>query len=137
MDALAAMALFDKFDVEVYWIGTPPSRDDTGAQEELNSIYRRIARRSPSAHYVDAGASVLDDGVYTDYLPCLLAEPCTDTDPSTGEPAAKIRAPDGAHFCPNGAPAFGGVAQACPVWSSGAWRFGNTIANEIVTVYGL
>lgn len=136
-DALAAMATFDKFGVEVYWIGAPPTRDDTGAQAELNEVYRRIARRSPSAHYLDAGASVTDDGSYTDYLPCLLAEPCTDTDPSTGEPAAKIRAPDGAHFCPNSAPAFGGVTQPCEVFSSGAWRFGSTMANEIVNIYGL
>jgi hypothetical protein len=43
-----------------------------------------------------------------------------------------VRAPDGAHFCPGAPAAVRGVTVACPVWSSGAWRFGNSMAAAVV-----
>jgi hypothetical protein len=136
-DTAAAMDVFNRFDVTVYWIGAPRTREDTGGQAALNAIYEQAAERLPSAQYVNAGDAVLDHGKYTDYLPCSAGEPCTGTDPSTGQPANRVRAPDGGHFCPNGAPAFSGVTGPCTVWSSGAWRFGKAMAAPLVEAYGL
>jgi len=42
-----------------------------------------------------------------------------------------VRAPDGAHFCPTGHPAVGGVTGDCSVWSGGAWRFATAMADPI------
>ena len=67
--------------------------------------------------YVDAGRFVeTPDGQYTDRLPC--SEFDTDCAPD----GTTVVRGDGVHFCP-----IVDVAP-CPVWSSGAFRFGSGIA---------
>jgi hypothetical protein len=67
--------------------------------------------------YVDAGRFVeTPDGRYTDRLPC------TELDTDCAPDGTTVVRGDGVHFCP--------VVDAvpCPVWSSGAVRFGLGIA---------
>jgi len=70
-----------------------------------------------SSSGVDAGAAVESaDGSYTDRLPCTALDMDCAADGTT------VVRGDGVHFCP-----VVGVSP-CPVWSSGAARFGMTIA---------
>jgi len=134
-DANAAMEIFTRYGVTVYWVEAPINR--TSSARPLAPVYRTLPWAWANAHYVNGGAAVLDHGDYVEYLPCLAAEPCTDTDPATGQPAAKVRAPDGAHFCPVAPEARNGVTGVCPVWSSGAWRFGTAMATPVIEDYAL
>jgi len=120
----------------VYFIGAPISRraDELGDStvERLDAIIREVVANHPSARFVDAGAAVTDHGRWRATLPCLPEEPCA----SAGHPPRQsvdevVRAPDGAHFCPVARPAVGGVIGGCPVWSSGAYRFGTAMADRI------
>ena len=65
-------------------------------------------------------------------MPCLPTEPCTGGYDATGTPVNVVRAPDGGHFCAGAPAAVHGVTAACPVWSSGAWRFGNAMAAPVI-----
>jgi hypothetical protein len=129
-DANKAMRIFDRYDVTVYWVSTPPSCP--GQVMSMDIVWRRVVRKWESAKLIDASQVVTKKGQCTEFLPCLKGEPCTATDPSTGEPAAIVRAPDGTHFCPGGPAAVQGVTGACSVWASGAWRFARAIAAPIV-----
>jgi hypothetical protein len=83
----------------------------------LNAAYRDLAERLPMVAFVDAGAAVeAADGSYTDRLPC------TELDIDCAVDGTTVVRGDGVHFCP-----VVGVAP-CPVWSSGAVRYGTTIA---------
>jgi hypothetical protein len=140
-DAASVMELYQPLGIPVYWIGTPVPRDPTPAptvdRARLRTMYSELPDRYPGAHYVDAAQSVLREGAYTEALPCLFFEPCESfADPVTGEPANRVRSPDGIHFCPvalTGDAAGGG----CPVWSSGAWRFGQAMAEPVVRDFDL
>jgi len=55
----------------------------------------------------------------------------TGVNPASGRPASQVRSPDGVHLCP-----VGNVFD-CPVWSSGAWRFGRAMAAPVVRDYKL
>ena len=72
--------------------------------------------------FVDAGAALLADGDYTDTLPCLPGEG-VGRGCDNGQIA--VRAPDGAHFCPDQ-----GRAQ-CDVYSSGGRRFAEAIDDAV------
>lgn len=135
LDAHAAMAIFARYDVTVYWVEAPVTK--SSSTRPLAPVYMTMPWTWPNAQYVNAGAAVLADGAYTDYLPCLPVDPCTETDPATGQLAAKVRAPDGGHFCPTAPEARRGVTGDCPVWSSGAWRFGTAMAAAVIVDYGL
>jgi hypothetical protein len=118
----------------VYWMGAPPDRlpalSVTAAR--INGVYALLPGRDQSARFSDAGAAVLDHGAYADYLPCLPSEPCTGPY-RNGVRTNQVRAPDGVHFCP--APPAG--RAPCPVWSSGAFRFGTAMAQPIISAYSL
>jgi hypothetical protein len=43
-----------------------------------------------------------------------------------------VRAADGTHFCPAPVTVVRGVTGACPVWSSGAFRFGTAMAEPLI-----
>jgi hypothetical protein len=75
---------------------------------------------------------VLDHGQYTDSLPCLPNEPCTGP-VIHGVRTNRVRAPDGVHFCP--VTVLG--RAPCPVWSSGAFRFGAAMAAPVIADFGL
>ena len=64
-------------------------------------MYAAVAAEHPAvAHFVDAGAAVLDHGRWTDRLPCLPVEPCEGGTDAAGRHVNVVRSPDGTHFCP-------------------------------------
>jgi|SRR5579884_377284 len=134
-DAEQAMRIFSAHGVTVYWSSAPAFRDGSPTPGELSDVWRVIAGTWTDARFEDAGQAVLDHGRYTDYLPCLPHEPCTYTNPATGQPAARVRAPDGIHFCPTGAGAVRGLTAYCRVWSSGAWRYGAALLAPVARDY--
>jgi hypothetical protein len=135
-DAAAVLRIFTPRHAIVLFAGAPISRSAERSGDPttaiLHAIYATLARTSPYGRYIDAGASVLSSGRWTETLPCLPAEPCTGGRDATGTPVNVVRAPDGGHFCPGAPAAVRGVTAACPVWASGAWRFGNAMAAPAV-----
>lgn len=136
-DAESAMDVFAPTGARVYLVSAPAPRssDEHGAYQggRLDSLYRSLAASSPEhAEFVDAGAAVLDGGRWTPTLPCLPAEPCDGAPDEPGRPVNVVRAPDGIHFCPVGQDADRGVTADCPVWSSGAFRFGSAMAGPVL-----
>jgi hypothetical protein len=126
-DAERAMHILE--DTTVYWVGAPPDRDpaNSAVAEAVRAIYAGLPPRYHNARFVDAGQAVTSRGRYVDILPCLSFEPC----PRNGY--AQVRSPDGIHFCPVEARGNG----VCPVWSSGAYRFGVAMAAPVVHDLGL
>jgi hypothetical protein len=131
VDAQEVARIFAADRTEVYFVGAPRGRAAEARNEPdidwFNSMYQAIAAAVPNAAYIDAGATVLSNGRWTETLPCLPSEPCTG-------PAGSnvVRAPDGAHFCPGAAEAVRGVTMVCNVWSSGAYRYGSAIAEGVL-----
>ncbi|MGH9032664.1 MAG: hypothetical protein ACRDZV_11105 [Acidimicrobiia bacterium] len=129
-DAAAATDLFTARGVPVYLIGGPVLPGwDPDPTARLHHAYAAVAGRAgPLASFTDAGRAVLDaQGRYTDTLPCLPVE-----GPPQGCAGGRItvRSPDRVHFCPV-------VGHPCPVWSSGAWRFGAAMAAPVRRDLGL
>jgi hypothetical protein len=117
----------------VVWAGSPVARfsDQPAA---LNERYRALAEaaaaRGEPVRYAPADRAVLaPDGTYTDTLPCL---PFEGPDRGCVDGRIAVRAPDGVHFCPAG----GGGSVPCPVWSSGAFRFGTAMADAAQELLG-
>jgi acetyl esterase/lipase len=136
-DALEALQTFSTTGTRVIFVGTPVSRrvaeqraPETG---RLNALYASVAALG-GADYVDAGATVLDHGRWTARLACLVTEPCTGGTDASGTRVNEVRAPDGMHFCPSAPDAVDGVTGECPVWSSGAFRFGTAMARGVLAV---
>lgn len=104
----------------VVLVGQParaPSFDADVEVAGINEILRQHAAEHPYVSFVDAGAAVeTPDGRYTERLPC------TPTDSDCAPDGTTVVRGDGVHFCP----AAG--QSPCPVWSSGAFRFGAAIA---------
>jgi hypothetical protein len=134
-DANAAMKVFSRHDVSVYWVNPPASC--AFPVRPLTSVFIRTASIWDNADYIDTNGAVNADGGCTKFLPCLEGEPCTATDPSTGQRAAVVRAPDGLHFCPDGTDAVKGVTGPCDTWSSGAYRYATAVAVPIIQQYEL
>ena len=135
-DALAVLSIFGATGTRVYFAGAPKTRHAEEIRDPdagwLNTVYAGLARRGTDARYIDAGATVLRRGHWTETLPCLRDEPCTGgTDPS-GRAVNIVRAPDGGHFCPGAPDANRGVTGECPVWSSGAHRYGVAMATAVI-----
>ncbi len=105
----------------VVLVGQPlrhPSFDAELEVEGINAAYREYAASMSHVSYVDAGRFVeTPDGRYTDRLPC------TEFDIDCAPDGTTVVRGDGVHFCP-----VVGVSP-CPVWSSGAVRFGFGIAS--------
>lgn len=133
-DAEAAIGAFAGTNTQVILAGAPRAPDALGSFKGslVNAIYERLARTHDGVRYADAGASVLRNGGWTETLPCLPAEPCTGGTDEDGIPINVVRAPDGAHFCPVAPSAVRGVTDDCPVWSSGAFRYGMALAHPVI-----
>ena len=111
----------------VVLVGQPPrgpaaSNGTVGDLEVagINAIYTELAN-TEGVSFVDAGAALeAPDGTFAADLPCR-------PDENECGPAGlnAIRSDDGVHLCPVIGPA------PCPVYSSGAFRFADAIANAI------
>ena len=135
-DAEAVIATFAPTGAQVVFAGAPISRSAEESGDfnggRLNALYERMGRTHDGVRYFDAGAAVLESGHWTATLPCLPAEPCTGGFDAAGQGVNVVRAPDGGHFCPASAGAVRGVTGACPVWSSGAFRYGSALAHPVI-----
>ena len=133
--ATEALRIFAPSGTHVYFVGTPINRHAAETHDPnaglLNHLYASLSTLGLST-YVDAGAAVLDHGHWTQTLPCLSDEPCEGPTDTNGTPTNVVRAPDGGHFCPGAPDAVRGVTNGCPVWSSGAFRFGNAMAAPVL-----
>jgi hypothetical protein len=119
-DTEQAIGIFAAARTHVFLVGTPINQSSVAGWDRLDTIYRQLAQADPLAvTYVDAGAAVESpSGGFTWRLPCLSIEP------SCGPNGTNVvRAPDGAHFCPDGVPATAGVTGPCDEYSPGAFRF--------------
>jgi hypothetical protein len=135
-DAEAVIATFVPTGAQVVFAGAPISRSAEESGDfnggKLNAVYEQLARVHDGVRYTDAGATVLDEGHWTATLPCLPFEPCTGGLDASGRAVNVVRAPDGGHFCPTSEGAVHGVTGTCPVWSSGAFRYGTALAGPVI-----
>jgi hypothetical protein len=133
-DTMAAIDIFLPIGAHVYLIGGPVSRDSQPGWDALNNQYASIAAADPSrVTYVDAGTAVEGpDHSYVQELPCLPLEPCLGP-LAAGVQVNVVRSPDGAHFCPVKEANTEGVIGACPVYSSGAYRYAEAMVDAMAS----
>jgi hypothetical protein len=98
--------------------------------EQVNTIFAWTAIRwqghGEPVSYVDTAAPLLGaDRSFTARLPCLPNESANQGCSPDG--TITVRSGDGTHFCPLDT----GGKTGCPVWSSGANRFGVALADAI------
>jgi len=140
-DAQQVLEIFAGTGTRVYFAGAPLTRraaEDPDADPEwLNRVYASVVADTAHGRYVDSGRATLRGNRWTATLPCLPSEPCTGGVDGDGTPVNVVRAPDGGHFCPGAPDASNGVTEECPVWSSGAYRYGNAMAAPIVRDLGV
>jgi hypothetical protein len=115
--------------VQVYLVSSPRGRDDDTAVA-INAAFAATAdawsARGEPVSYVDAAASVLaPDGTFVERLPCLPVE--GETRGCAPDGTIVVRSGDGVHFCPENT----GGQRACPVWSSGAYRFATALVTPV------
>ena len=119
----------------MFLVGAPVTREHQKSDphpDALDFQYKAIAAADPQhVTFVDAGAAVEEpDGTYAQTLPCFIGEPCTG--PVVGGVRSNVvRSADGADFCPVTL-----VRQACPVYSSGAFRFADAMVHGLATSVG-
>jgi hypothetical protein len=139
-DAREVLRIFTTSGTRVYFAGAPKTRvaEETNDLNAglLNTTYADLAAETPDARFVGAGDALLHDGHWTETLPCLASEPCTGGADANGRGINVVRAPDGGHFCPGAPGATRGVTGTCPVWSSGAFRYGNAMAAAVIRDLG-
>jgi hypothetical protein len=103
-----AAALKRQVDVPILWVGPPQFRNGPPPTSGLFDSEPR---------FVDAGAALLDDGRYTDTLPCL---PDEGADRGCKNGRIAVRAADGAHF-----------GTSAGRYSSGGRRFADAIDEAV------
>jgi lysophospholipase L1-like esterase len=128
-DARQAVQLLVDADVPIYLVGSPPTTVSDAATR-INERYRQIADElagdGADVQFVEAQAAVTGGGgAFTATLPCL---PFETPEMGCDQGEIVVRAPDGVHFCPTGT----GDEPDCPVWSSGAYRFGSAMAAPVL-----
>ena len=135
-DAATVVATFAPIGTQIVFAGSPIPRSAEHSGDfnggRLNALYEQIGQARDGVRYVDAGAAVLDSGHWTLTLPCLPVEPCTGGFDAAGQAVNVVRASDGGHFCPASSDAVRGVTGECPVWSSGAFRYGTALARPVI-----
>jgi hypothetical protein len=114
-DARTATKIFTTVGADVIWVGVPPTL--FSSDRSVPDALAALADHAAGVTYDDAGEAVAPGDVFTWTMPCLPREPtCHD-----GQ--VVVRSPDGDHFCPVKS------GPICPVWSSGAFRFGAAMAD--------
>jgi hypothetical protein len=103
----------------VYLVGAPQTR---APDDRIVDISRELAAGSSNVEYIDGGTLISPDRTYADTQQCLAGEQCTGP-VVDGVQHDVVRDPDGVHFCP----VLHQPGQACPVYSSGAYRYARTI----------
>jgi hypothetical protein len=93
----------------------------------LDEVYQPIANEHGDT------ISYAHLSVYSEAGVPVRAMPCLPEDQTCEDGYVVVRSPDGIHFCPA---AGSNPSMACPVWSSGAYRYGSAIAGSIATLYG-
>ncbi len=119
-DLTALVAQARASGARVLLIGQPrraPSFESDAEVEAINAVSQELAKQR-YVSFVDAGGFVELNGEFTERLPCM------PIDAVCGDDGQNIVRGDGVHFCP----AEGPVGE-CPVWSSGALRFGLVITH--------
>ena len=100
-----------RVDAPILWVGAPAFRDRAPTTLGLYSSERG---------FVDAGEAVLNDGTYTDTLPCLADEGWIQ---GCVNGRIRVRASDGVHFATSGSG-----------YSAGGRRFADAIDKAIRTL---
>ena len=135
-DTETAIGIFAAIGAHVYIAGFPVSLHSAPGSDTLDRVFAAVAASSPDASYIDAGASVENNGQFTFTLPCLSFEPCTGP-VVNGVPSNLVRDPSGSHFCPTGNFTIVGESGYCDVWSSGAFRYGLAMASGVIRDFRL
>ena len=125
-DVAALIAEARGVGAQVVLVGQPVRADKVGGNDivaGLNAVYVEFAKQD-GVSFADAGAAVENvDGTFAVALPCLPGE--QECGPYGNN---VVRSDDGLHFCPGSAP-----PGPCAVYSSGAFRFAQVIADAIST----
>ncbi|MEI6446303.1 MAG: hypothetical protein WCO96_00315 [Actinomycetes bacterium] len=125
-------------DTTKIFLTAPPAayNDDSAGKSHSRRMLmtmRKAALGFRNVRVVNAGKAVeTTDGQYTRSLPCLRAEPECTNQPKRG--FNLVRAEDGIHFCPPVLKATVESLARCPVYSSGAWRFGRAQAEPVASL---
>jgi hypothetical protein len=143
-DAAAAIAIFAKAHVPVYFASVPISRDNAAAGIVGDTPLGRMYATLPQLHFggiarfIDAARAVERNGHYTDTLPCQKGETCTGYWPD-GTPTVVVREADGKHFCPVAEVPTGDQwgLLTCPVVMPGAVRYMRAITTKVLSDFGL
>jgi hypothetical protein len=128
-DAEAAVSVLRSRGAAVFLAGSPRS-EWTARASELDGVYAGVAARwalrGEPVFFIDSGRSVLaPDGSFASRLPCRESDRWAGA--CDGDGRVQVRSADGTHFCPIDTGGF----SPCPVWSSGAHRFGVAIAEAV------
>ena len=141
-DAAAAIAIFAKAHVPVYFASVPISRADAAAgvvgNTGLGKMYATLPGLHPfKARFIDAAQAVERRGRYTDTLPCEKGETCTGHWPD-GTATVVVREADGKHFCPVAEVPTGDEwgLSVCPVVMPGALRYMRAITTKVLGDFG-
>lgn len=135
-DLRELMALFP--DSTRIFLNAPPAayNDDSAGKSHSRRMLVTMLKASigfRNARVVNAGKAVeTKDGQYTRSLPCLPEEPNCTNQPKRG--FNLVRAEDGIHFCPPVLKATVKTLTRCPVYASGAWRFGRAQAAPVASL---
>jgi hypothetical protein len=125
-DLTRAIMMFRRAGSQVLLVAPPAGLHPNDADFDIPALYRKLAAQYWRVRFVDGGADITPDGRYHRELPCSKLDPRTAC--RRGE--VVVRSADG-HFCPNAPSANFGVPSDCRVYSSGAVRFGATIAGSL------
>jgi hypothetical protein len=127
-DAAAAIAMFAKAKIPVYFVSSPLSSAQSKLytnQTPMGVMLSALPAKFPAGHlvhFVDAATPLEWHGKFSATLPCKSWEKCTGRWPD-GTRTVVVRQSDGMHFCPVAEKSVKGVVATCPVPSPGARRF--------------
>lgn len=123
-DVTAMVALASAGGARPVVVGTPVAASGGGAA--LAVMDQQIVDATPGALYVDGGETIAPGGVYVPAMPCRSDEGaelgCVDG-------MIRVRNDDGVHFCPDDPVSMEGRGVECPVYASGARRYGELLAS--------